>query len=74
MTEWDLWGTERAIFITCVSGLGEIQNSEGVFGLRRTLSIAGAKYVIRQNPIGREIIAELQDEEIRALSLKTANH
>jgi tetratricopeptide (TPR) repeat protein len=46
IAQWDLWGTELALMITCVSGLGAIENSEGVFGLRRALSIAGAKYVI----------------------------
>ncbi len=46
IAQWDLWGTELALMITCVSGLGEIKNGEGVFGLRRALSIAGAKYVI----------------------------
>jgi tetratricopeptide (TPR) repeat protein len=42
----NLWGTELAIIATCVSGMGEVKNSEGVFGLRRALAIAGAKYVI----------------------------
>jgi tetratricopeptide (TPR) repeat protein len=46
IAQWDLWGTELALMITCVSGLGAIKNSEGVFGLRRALAIAGAKYVI----------------------------
>jgi tetratricopeptide (TPR) repeat protein len=46
IAQWDLWGTELALMIACVSGLGAIKNSEGVFGLRRALSIAGAKYVI----------------------------
>jgi CHAT domain-containing protein len=42
----NLWGTELALIATCVSGMGEVKNSEGVFGLRRALAIAGAKYVI----------------------------
>jgi tetratricopeptide (TPR) repeat protein len=42
----NLWGTELALIATCVSGMGDIKNSEGVFGLRRALAIAGAKYVI----------------------------
>jgi CHAT domain-containing protein len=46
ITQWNLWGTELALIVTCVSGMGSIQNSEGVFGLRRALAIAGAKYVI----------------------------
>jgi hypothetical protein len=42
----NLWGTELALIATCVSGMGDVKNSEGVFGLRRALAIAGAKYVI----------------------------
>jgi tetratricopeptide (TPR) repeat protein len=46
IAQWDLWGTELAVMITCVSGMGEVRESEGVFGLRRALAIAGAKYTI----------------------------
>ena len=46
ITQWNLWGNELSVLVTCVSGLGAVSNSEGVFGLRRALSIAGAKYVI----------------------------
>jgi tetratricopeptide (TPR) repeat protein len=46
IAQLDLWGTELTIFVTCVGALGEVKNSGGVFGLRRALSIAGAKYVI----------------------------
>jgi tetratricopeptide (TPR) repeat protein len=46
ITQWNLWGNELSILVTCVSGLGAVSNSEGVFGLRRALAIAGAKYVI----------------------------
>jgi CHAT domain-containing protein len=118
ITQWDLWGTELVLMITCVSGLGEVRNSEGVFGLRRALAIAGAKYVItslwniptkasvllmdkffelyqseapptppqaltaaqkyvrnitlgelKQSEVGREIVAELQSDRVRALRL-----
>ena len=117
ITQWNLWGNELSILITCVSGLGEVSSNEGVFGLRRALAIAGAKYVIsslwniptkpsvllmnkffefyqsadrptptvalaaaqtylrnitlgelRKTSIGQEIIAELQDDLVRALS------
>jgi tetratricopeptide (TPR) repeat protein len=46
ITQWNLWGNELSVLVTCVSGLGAVSNSEGVFGLRRALGIAGAKYVI----------------------------
>ncbi len=46
ITQWNLWGNELSVLVTCVSGLGAVSNSEGVFGLRRALAIAGAKYVI----------------------------
>ncbi len=46
ITQWNLWGNELSVLVTCVSGLGLVSNSEGVFGLRRALAIAGAKYVI----------------------------
>jgi tetratricopeptide (TPR) repeat protein len=123
IAQWDLWGTELALMITCVSGLGEVRNSEGVFGLRRALAIAGAKYTIsslwniptkasvllmdkffelyqsearptppealakaqlyirditlgelKQNDIGREIVAELQSDRVRQLDLDATDN
>jgi tetratricopeptide (TPR) repeat protein/CHAT domain-containing protein len=46
IAQWDLWGNELTIFVACKGAMGEVKNSEGVFGLRRALAIAGAKYVI----------------------------
>jgi len=69
----DLSATQLVVMSACDSGVGEIQNGEGVYGLRRALALAGAQTELMVNYYRRLLQGEGRSAALRSVQRQMMN-
>jgi CHAT domain-containing protein len=64
----DLWGTTLVVMSACDTGVGNVRNGEGVYGLRRAMALAGAEtQVMSLWPVSDKATRDLMIEYYKKL-------
>ncbi len=65
----NLWGTKLVTLSACDTGVGEIKNGEGVYGLRRAFFLAGAESLVMSLwPVTDNVTRDMMSAYYRGLS------
>jgi CHAT domain-containing protein len=67
-TGLNLWGTKLVVLSACDTGVGEVKNGEGVYGLRRAFVLAGTETLVMSLwPVSDYVTRELMTAYYRNL-------